>query len=341
MGIYRIKTSLILLLCLMLGVYFAVVSRAGAEDKLRIGTANVTGVYFPTGGAICRLFNTGMKEHGIKCSVLPTGGSIDNLRALEAGKIEMGIVQSDWQFQAYHGKGSFAPKGKDSDLRAVFSLYSEPFTVVTRADSGIRQFTDLKGKRVDFGNRGSGMRATMEMVMKAYGWKWDDFAKVSALKVAEQSDALCSSRVDAIIFMAGSPNGAIHEVTSQCATKLVPVEGAALEKLLASNPYYSHAIIPAGMYQGTDETIKTFGVKATLVTSKQVDEDTVYRLVKAVFSRFDDFKTLHPVFAGLHKEEMAGTANAAPLHKGAERYFQEKGLIHAPDESSAILPQTK
>lgn len=304
-----------------------------AKKFITIGTAGVTGVYFPAGGAICRLVNTGRKDHGIKCSVESTGGSIYNLNAIRQGELDLGVAQSDWQYHALKGSGSFTDQGEFPKLRSVFSLHSEPFTVLARADSGVKKLNDLKGKRVNIGNPGSGQRATMEVVMQALGWTMDDFLLVSELKAAEQGQALCDNKIDAIVYAAGHPNGAIQEVTSTCETVLIDVDTPEIRKLVETSPYYSMATIPGKMYPGNDNDVTTFGVKATFVSSEDVDSDLIYHLVKAVFDRFDDFKTLHPVFSILKPEDMIFEGNSAPLHAGAERYFKESGLYSKAQEA--------
>ena len=300
---------------------------AMAEEFITIGTGGVTGVYYPTGGAICRLVNQGRKEHGIRCSVESTGGSIYNIKTIRAGELEFGVAQSDWQHHAYHGTSKFAEDGPFEKLRAVFSVHPEPFTVVARADSGIKSFEDLKGKRVNIGNPGSGQRGTMDVVLEAMGWSLDDFALAAELKAAEQSAALCDNQIDAMIYTVGHPSGSIQEATTACDSVLVNVTGPAIDKLIAENAYYRKATIPGGMYRGTDEDVTTFGVGATFVTSADVSEEAVYTVVKAVFDNFDDFRGLHPAFANLDPKEMATAGLSAPLHPGAAKYYKEKGLI--------------
>lgn len=297
------------------------------QTFVTIGTGGVTGVYYPTGGAICRLVNKGRKEHGIRCSVESTGGSVYNLNAIRAGELDMGVAQSDWQYHAYHGTDKFQDQGPDKDLRAVFSVHPEPFTVVARADSGIRTFADLKGKRVNVGNPGSGQRGTMEVVMKAMGWTMDDFKLASELKSAEQAQALCDNKIDAIVFTVGHPSGSIKEATTSCDSVMVEVAGPVIDKLISENAYYRAAVIPGGMYRGTDTDTKTFGVGATFVTSAKVPDNVIYNVVKAVFENFDQFKKLHPAFEVLKKEEMIKDGLSAPLHNGAIKYYKEAGLM--------------
>jgi TRAP transporter TAXI family solute receptor len=309
------------------GLSLGAVSTVSADSFITIGTGGVTGVYYPTGGSICRLVNKNRKTHGIRCSVESTGGSVYNLNTIRAGELDMGVAQSDWQYHAYNGTSKFKDKGANKDLRAVFSVHPEPFTVVARADSGIKNFTDLKGKRVNIGNPGSGQRGTMEVVMGALGWTKSDFSLASELKSAEQSKALCDNKIDAMVFTVGHPSGSIKEATTTCDTVLVNVTGAAIDKLVADNDYYRSATIPGGMYRGNDKDTMTFGVGATFVSSTNTSADTVYQVVKAVFDNFDSFRKLHPAFANLKKEQMVKDGLSAPVHDGAAKFYKEAGLM--------------
>lgn len=300
---------------------------ASAEEFITIGTGGVTGVYYPTGGAICRLVNKGRKEHGIRCSVESTGGSVYNIKTIRAGELEFGVAQSDWQYHAYNGSARFEEDGPFKGLRAVFSVHPEPFTVVARADSGIEDFEDLQGKRVNIGNPGSGQRGTMEVLMGAMGWTTDDFELATELKSAEQSQALCDNQIDAMVFTVGHPSGSIQEATTACDSVLVNVTGEAVQNLIEENSYYREATIPGGMYRGNADDTTTFGVGATFVSSTDVSEDAVYTVVKAVFENFEDFKGLHPAFSILKPEEMISDGLSAPLHDGAAKYYREKGWV--------------
>ncbi|TBW59553.1 TAXI family TRAP transporter solute-binding subunit [Marinobacter halodurans] len=303
-------------------------SASAAEQQfVTIGTGGVTGVYYPAGGAICRLVNKDRKEHGIRCSVESTGGSIYNLNALRAGELDLAVAQSDWQYHAYNGTSDFKDDGPFKKLRAVFSLHPEPFTVVARKDAGVKDFNDLKGKRVSVGNPGSGQRATAEVLMDEMGWDMSAFSLAAELKAAEQSQALCDNKIDAFFYTVGHPSGAIKEATTSCDSVLVNVQNDATKKLVEENPYYRVATIPGGMYRGNPDDTTTFGVAATVVTTADVPDEVVYQIVKAVFENFDSFKRLHPAFENLKKEEMVHDALSAPLHPGAVKYYKEVGLM--------------
>ncbi len=296
------------------------------QQFVSIGTGGVTGVYYPTGGAICRLVNKDRATHGIRCAVESTGGSVYNINTIRAGELEFGVAQSDWQYHAYNGTSRFEEQGPFEELRAVFSVHPEPFTVVARADSGIKTFADLQGKRVNIGNPGSGQRGTMEVVMDAMGWTNDTFALASELKASEQSQALCDNKIDAMVYTVGHPSGSISEATTSCDSVLVSVTGPEIEALIADNAYYRVATIPGGMYRGNPDDVQTFGVGATFVSSTAVSDDVVYAIVSAVFDNIDTFRGLHPAFANLDPAQMAKDGLSAPIHPGAARYYAENGL---------------
>ena len=323
-------TSLLTAVAFGCAMYFgtATAPAMAADQKfITIGTGGVTGVYYPAGGAIARLVNKGKKDHGLRATVESTGGSVYNVNAVSTGELDFGVVQSDVQFDSVKGLNKFAAGGANADLRAVFALHPEPFTIVARADAGIKNFEDLKGKRVNIGDPGSGQRSTMEVVMAKLGWKMGDFKLASELKAAEMAGALCDNKIDAFAYTVGHPNGSIQEAHTACDAVLVNVAGPAIAELVAANPQFATATIPGGMYRGNADATKTFGVSATIVSSAKVPADTVYHLVKAVFENFDEFKQLHPAFANLDKKQMIKDGLSAPLHEGAVKYFKEAGLM--------------
>ena len=336
MKITRLLSRLSLSACIASALAFSAADDASAGRKfITFGTAGVTGVYYPVGGTICRLVNRKTKEHGIKCTVESTGGSIYNLNAIRQDELDIGFAQSDWQYNAAKGTGVFADQGKNDDLRSLFSLHSEALTIVARADTKIHKLDDLKGHRVNIGNPGSGMRATMDEVIKYSGWTKKTFSLATEYKASEQAQKLCDNQIDAFVFATGHPNGSIQEVTSTCETRIIDVTGEAIDKMIADYSYYAPATIPGGMYTGNDKDVSTFGVKATVVASKNVDDEMVYQLVKGLFENFDNFKTTHPILSTLNKKTMITDGLSAPLHAGAKRYYIEAGLLK--DDGVAVL----
>ncbi len=299
---------------------------AMAQQKfVTIGTGGITGVYYAVGGAICRLVNKDRAKHGMRCSVESTGGSVYNVNTVKAGELDFGMAQSDVQYQAYNGTGPM--KEANKDLRAVFSVHPEPFTVLARKEANIKQFTDFKGKRFNVGNPGSGTRSAMEELLVVEGMKLSDFALASELKADEHGPALCDNKIDGFFYGVGHPSANIQDPTTTCGAKLVSLTGPAIDELVKKHSYYAYATIPGGMYANNPQPTKTYGVLATMVTSSKVPADVVYTITKAVFENLDEFKKLHPAFANLSAENMARDGLSAPLHEGAARYFREKGLI--------------
>ncbi len=306
---------------------FAGAPSAQAQQKfMTIGTGGVTGVYYAAGGAICRLVNKDRAKHGIRCSVESTGGSVFNINTIKAGELDLGVAQSDVQYNAAKGEAQYKD-GPFKELRAVMSLHPEPFTVLARKEANIKSFNDFKGKRFNVGNPGSGTRASMEELLGAMGWKMSDFSLAAELKADEHGPALCDGKIDGFFYGVGHPSANIQDPTTTCGAKLVSLTGPAVDKLVKAKPYYGYATIPANLYPNNPQETRTFGVLATLVSSSKVPADSVYAVTKAVFDNFDEFKKLHPALAVLDPKAMVKDGLSAPLHDGAAKYYKEKGWV--------------
>lgn len=292
-----------------------------------LGTGGVTGLYFPTGGTICRLINRDKDKHKIQCSVESTGGSVYNLNALNQKELDLGIAQSDLIYDAYKEAGHIKSVTPNPNLRTIISLYTEPLTIVARQDSNIKTFADLKGKRVNIGAPGSGQRATMMSLIDYLGWSLKDFKQLSGLNPVEQATALCDNKLDAIVYSVGHPNGSIQEASSSCDANLVQISGPDIDRFLQKNPFYVPAKIKGGMYRGTEDEISTFGVKVGVLATTKLSDDIAYEIVKSIANNFESFKRLHPIFSDLTLNAMANEAIIAPLHDGAAKFFQEKGIL--------------
>jgi TRAP transporter TAXI family solute receptor len=210
----------------------------------------------------------------------------------------------------------------------LIALYPEAFTVVARAETGIRDFKDLSGKRIGIGKSDSGFTFTRDVVLGFYGWTISVPERVLELGPAEQNQALCNNLVDAIIFEGGHPNGLTQEATTGCRSRLVRVAGPPIDRLLATHPYYIASVIPGGMYPGNPRDVRTFGTQAVLVTTSNQPDELAYGIVKAVFENFADFRRLHPALSTLNVKDMVPSEAVMPIHPGALRYFHEAGLVH-------------
>ncbi len=305
-----------------------------------IGTGGVTGVYYPTGGAISRIVNKKSKKYHLKVTVESTGGSVYNINAVLSGDLEFGIAQSDRQYQAWHGLAEWKDKGPQKDLRSVFSIHPESITLVARADAGINSPADLKGKRVNLGNPGSGQLQNSRDILAAFGLDEHKDIKAEYAKAVEAPGLLQDERIDAFFYTVGHPNGNIKEATSgRIKVKIVPITGEPVEKLLKKYPYYAKSFIPHKFYPNAvnTEDIPTIGVKATFITSKKVSPKIVYAITKEVFDNFEEFKKLHPAYAVLTKKNML-EGLTAPIHRGALKYYKESGLIKYI-KTDLILPR--
>jgi len=298
-----------------------------AQQKfVTIGTGGVTGVYYAAGGAICRMVNKDRAKHGIRCSVESTGGSVFNVNTIKAGELDFGFTQSDVQYNAVNGLNQF--KGAAyGEMRAVFAVHPEPFTVVARKEANVARFEDFKGKRFNIGNPGSGTRASMEELLGAMGWKLADFSLASELKADEHGPALCDGKIDGFYYAVGHPSANIQDPTTSCGARLVPLTGPVIDKLVAEKPYYAKVTIPAGLYPNNPQATSTYGVLATMVTSTKTPPETVYQITRAVFENFEEFRKLHPALANLSTTSMIKDGLSAPLHEGALRYYREKGWV--------------
>jgi uncharacterized protein len=299
---------------------------ASALRFVTIGTGGITGVYYPTGGAIAKIVNAKRDTYHIRCTVESTGGSVFNINAVMAGDLDFGIAQSDRQYQAVKGLAEWKNKGPQTDLRAVFSIHPESVTLVAAQDAGIKTLADLKGKRVNIGNPGSGQRQNAIDALDAAGIDYKTDLTAESVKAAEAPGLLQDGRIDAFFYTVGHPSGAIKEATAGARkVAIIPITG--MEALFAKSPYYVKSYIPMDQYPDAVNTgdVETFGVKATLVTSAKVPDEVVYAITKEVFENFDEFKKLHPAFAVLTKQGML-EGLSAPIHPGALKYYKEAGL---------------
>ena len=325
------KKALILTTALLFGIVFFLGSGATqAQAKttfVTIGTGGITGVYYPTGGAIAKIVNKKRQEYGIRCTVESTGGSVFNINAVLAGDLDFGVAQSDRQYQAVKGIADWKDKGPQKDLRAVFSIHAETVDLIAAVDANINSLADLKGKRVNIGNIGSGYRQNAIDALEANGLDWKKDFHAESLKAAEAPGLIQDNRLDAAFYTVGHPSGYYKEATSGTRkVKFVPI--LHIDSLLAKYPYYAKAATLMKNYPGaanTEESVPTFGVKATFVTSAKVPDKVVYAITKEVFDNFEAFKKLHPAYAGLTKKSML-TGLSAPIHPGAMKYYKEVGL---------------
>jgi TRAP transporter TAXI family solute receptor len=320
-----------LILCFAMALGGAGAPTSGFAADMVIGAGNEAKVHYTVGRSICRQIQKG--DQGLSCEVLRIEGQdaaepLAVLGYVRDGAIEVGLVQSDWQYHAFLGTGPAEFMDvKFDNLRSLFSLHGEPFTIIARRDAAINTLDDLVGKRVNLGNPGSSQRVIMEMVMRARGWTQESFQFVDELTSAEQSLALCHNRVQAIVTTVSHPNDAVAKTLELCDAKVVEISGSEIEKLIADNRFFAATEVPAGIYDRAATAVRTFGVKVTAVSSADIDDDTAYAVVKTVFDNLDKIKRIHRALGNLVPDRMMTDGLSAPLHPGAMRYFREQGMM--------------
>ncbi len=293
-----------------------------AEPTIVIGTGPVAGTYFPAGGAICNVYNRAYDGQGTRCVVQSTGGSLENLERLTRGEIDFALIQSDWQYLALHG-GDIELGDKARDLRAVFSLQAHTITILAHPEAGIETLEDLKGRKVNLGPPGSGMRAAAEAVVGALGWSRDDLGEVAELGMGEIAKALCAGQLDAVVLPVSHPNGTVAAAAAMCGARFLSVPELVIARLSADWPFYAPAQIPAGLYAGQDQAVRSYGVRATLVTLATASDDTVFALTRAVFTNIQALAGQHPALSYLARDEMIEAGIVAEIHQGAAQFYRE------------------
>lgn len=293
---------------------------ADYRDGIYIGTGSPTGVYYPTGVAICKTVTDQMAGN-LPCKAVNTGGSIDNIEKMRSGETNFGIVQADTLYYAVHGLDRFKGQGKFSKLRTVLSLYTETFTILARKDSGIRKLDDLIGKHVNIGSIGSGQRASMDILMRAKGWDVTAFSKASELPFSELSGALCDKKIDAIIYVITHPSSLIQKLLDTCDVVFVDVAGPEVKKMVRNNAFFRPARITAKTYEKAPKKVLTFGLRASLVSTLQTDPTKVEILLKSLYAEHVRFVRSNPGFQALTPEALVPTNEIVPLHFGAVQFF--------------------
>lgn len=321
------KRQFIISLLILLILSFS--SSSYAKKFVTIGTGAVTGVYYPTGGAISRMINNKSSEYNIKATVESTAGSVYNINAVISGDLDFGVAQSDRQYQAVNGKAEWSRIGPMKNLRSVFSIHPESITLIASAKSNITSVADLKGKRINLGNPGSGQLQNSKDVLLAFGIETKDI-KAEYVKAIEAPGLFQDEKIDAFFYTVGHPNGNIKEATSgRIKVDIIPINGSEVKRLLSKFPYYAKTLIPGIFYPNKSKKgdVESIGVKATLITSAEVANDIVYALTREVFENLEEFKTLHPAYSVLTKENMLNGLSA-PIHPGALKYYREAGLTN-------------
>ena len=288
--------------------------------KLTMGTGGTGGTYYQFGAILGQYVE---KNAGVGCVAVSTDGSKANIQGIDAGDYQLGTVQSDVMAYAWQGTNTFATEGKVDSFRVIGGLYAEAVQLITM-NPEIKSVADLAGKAVSIGAPASGVYFNAIDVLAAAGLTENDI-KAQYQSFNDSVESLKDGKIDAAFIVAGAPTPAVVELMTTSTAYLVPIDGAVAAAIMASCPYYTTYTIPAGTYNGQAEDVTTITVKATLIVSADLDEDTVYQVTKAIFDNTEAISAEHAKGAELSIEN-ATSGMTAPFHAGAARYFAEKGV---------------
>lgn len=298
----------------------AVLCGCSSKERLMFGTGGTAGTYYAFGGVIAQYLTT---HAGVKVTAVSTGGSKANVQSIQDGDFQLGFVQSDVMAYAWEGDKSFKKDGPTHDFRVLGGLYAETVQLITM-DKNIRSVEDLKGKSVSIGEAGSGVYFNAMDVLSAAGLSIDDI-KPQYQSFEASKEALKDGKIQAAFIVAGAPTTAITELATTNGVSLVNIEGDLRDRILRDCPYYAPLKIQANTYPGQSEPVETITVKATVIVSAALDEDTVYRMTAAIFDNRDAIAIENAKGKELSLEN-ATAGMAAPFHKGAARYYKEHGI---------------
>lgn len=288
------------------------------QKFLNIATGGTAGTYYPIGGAMAEILNKSIP--GMNASAQSTGASVANINMLKDGSVDLAIVQNDLTYYASNGTEMFKDKKVDN-LRGIAALYPETCQIVTLQDSGIETVADFRGRRVAVGAAGSGTEANARQIMEAYGVAYADIT-VQYLSFGEAANALKDGNVDVAFVTAGYPTAAIQDIASQRKVRLIPVDAATADRLIAKYPFYTKTKIPAGTYSGFDQDVSAVSVMAMLVTTDKMDDALGGEITKALFSNLDRLKSAHSV-GKLITKEGAMNGMSVKMNGGAEQFFKK------------------
>ncbi|MDG1472092.1 MAG: TAXI family TRAP transporter solute-binding subunit [Ascidiaceihabitans sp.] len=325
---------------LAIGAVAALAVTAASAQELKfftIGTGGTAYTYYPVGGVIANAISKppGSREcgeggscgvDGLIASAVSSRGSVDNVNAIISGLRNSGFAQSDVAYWAYTGTGTMEGKEPAKDLRTIAALFEEHIHLVALADSGINSVADLKGKRVSLDEPGSGTYVDAKLILDANGLSVDDVT-AEALKGGAASEALRNGKIDAFFVVTGYPTGSLVELASATDIKLVPIDGAGAEALIAKYGFFAASDIPEGAYEGV-ATTPTVAVGAQWFTNANESDDLIYEITKALWN--DESRKLLDVGHAKGKTITPATALngvGVPLHAGAERFYKDAGLL--------------
>ena len=293
----------------------------GNKDKVRMATGGSTGTYYAYGSAVAQILTEKTK---IPVTIQSTGASKANIQLIQAGDVEIAIVQNDVMDYALRGVDLFTGEQTNS-FASMAGLYAETCQIVANPASGIRSISDLRGKNVSVGDAGSGVEFNARQILEAYGMTFNDIG-MQNLSFGASADALRDNKIDAFFCVAGAPTPAVVDLATSKEITLLEVDDSHAAQLIRNYPFYTRLPVPAGSYRGMNATVMTVAVKATFIVSSKLPDETVYQLTKNLFESKALIEAAHAKGLEL-STSYAVEGISVPFHPGAARYYREIGAM--------------
>lgn len=291
-------------------------------EKISIFTGGIAGTYYPLGEALASIINS--KVAGVEASVISSGGSVDNARAIAVKDAGLALIQNDIADYAYKGNEMFTGNTV-SQIRGIASWYPETIQFVTLKDSGIKTISDLKGKTVAVGAPGSGTRVETLTILDAAGINPQNTTTLD-LDFKEVVASLQDKTIDAGCIVAGIPTSAVIDVANSQEIYILETTDDSYNTLKKQYPFFTRQLIPSGTYRGLNKDIQTVAVLSILVTRAEIPENTVYNITRAMFENLATLVAKHTRARDINLNT-ALEGMTIPLHPGAQKYYKEKGFI--------------
>ncbi|NPV70140.1 MAG: TAXI family TRAP transporter solute-binding subunit [Firmicutes bacterium] len=310
----------------------------GGKKFITIVTGSTGGTYYPVGTILANLWNEKLGSTGVAASAQSSGGTVENLNMIKGGEAQLAIAMTNLSLFNFQGAERFQGKANPK-LRFLTALWPDVTQFVVTQASGINSIKDIKGKRFCVGAAGSGTEYSTRMILKVIGGLTFDDIRKEHLGYFESSQAMQNGQMDGMNAEGGVPTSAVSEIfASATRVKLLEFSDDDYKKLSKEVPFYVQHVIPANTYKGQDRDVKTLGVKCAIVGNSDLPEDLVYNLVKTMYENLASTKTAHKALEYLTLEKAVQGLPPVPLHKGALKYFKEKGL-KVPDD--LVPPEAK
>lgn len=296
----------------------------GGNKNLNFPTAATTGTIYPLGAAMSNLWNN--EIDGLRVNVQASSGGVDNLNQMKAGEAQISFATAGIVWEAYNGERGFKDRAY-KDVRVIAGLYYNPNQFVVRKDAGIDSVGDLKGRKFAPGTTGSTPEVESSIILPAYGINYPDDIQANFVGFNEAIDLLRNKQIDGALIQAGIPTAAVTEMTSTADGKLIGIEPEIRKQLMEEYPWYSEMTIPAGTYDNQDEDVETLAIKMLLIADASVDEETIYQMTKVFWENLEQLEDAHSIIEQIDIEHATTELAGIPLHDGAKRYYEEKGLL--------------